>query len=282
MALSPTKNLPLPATGDRDSYLTYVSDGRISHVITLHRYYPDTGEFLFSETADPSPLANMAGVAAVRVKPGGDAWTVTRDELEQILYMIELTPGDIMNASRYIGIGPFGRWGITVPEAVKADFFTYFPLKQTSKTVSDANGSFVLTFKPEGTRDAPLVTVRLYVNDTGRITDADLVLKRKFIDNPELELSAGDYAQSFLFGATAPVDQERDPDLRDEIIYLSDKTLVGSAVKPNISRYPTFGYLTFKGRQQYFMQILSTSRLWLENIIDEGEPALLMSVGTAN
>jgi hypothetical protein len=276
--------MALSSTTSRGSYMTFVSDGRSQHVILLGRYDPDKSTFLFSDTADPSPLAsgnNVAGVAAVRT-PGG-SWTITKDELEQVLYGIFLAPGDIMNASRNIGIGPFGRWGTTVAEALKSDFFTYFRLKQTSKAVSGPNGGMVLTFKPEVARVNPLVTVKLHVNGTGRITDADLVLKRKFIDNPQLEMGARDYAQSFLFGATAPVDQETDPYLHDEIFYLTDKPMVvGAGVKPKIPLYPTFGYMTFKGKQEYFMQMLSTSRLWLENVIDEGEPALLMSVGTAN
>jgi hypothetical protein len=201
--------------------------------------------------------------------------------LEKVLFMVQLAPGDVMMASRQGGFGPFGRWGLTVTDALKADFFTYFRLGQVSRA-EGANGASMLTFKPAAVTVAPMVTVRLYVNGGGRITDADLILDRRFIDDPKTELGARDWAQSFIEGTATPQDYDAVVQLHDELVYLSSKpVVVGTGVKPKIPIYPTVGYETYKGRQINFNQMLSTSRLWMENALYDGRPALLMSVGTS-
>jgi hypothetical protein len=266
------------------SYQTFVSDGRTQHVISLLAFDDKEQRFTYDDTAgDQGLLAsgnNVAGVAAVKISNA--VWKVTRDELQRVLYAITVTPGDILTINRSMVLGPFGQWGTSVADAQKTDFFTYFRLKQVARAGGAEHQQVVLTFKSEYAKLAPVVTVRLYVNGDGLLTDAELALKRKFIDDPKNELAARDIAQSFLTGAATAQDQEAVHRLHDEIMYLSSRPIVvGGAANIKIPLIPTDGFLAFKGRRSYFTQMLSRSRLWMENVVEDGEPALLMAVGTA-
>jgi hypothetical protein len=126
------------------------------------------------------------------------------------------------------------------------------------------------------------VTVRLNLAPAGWIRGADIVLKRRFIESDKTsdEANAGDIAKSFIASCIRPGDQKDTRGLREEIFYLvSGKVLVSNAQDISIPVVPTDGYLTFTGRREYFMRYLSQSRLSMENIVADDEPALLISIG---
>jgi hypothetical protein len=266
-------------------FTTLVTDGRTQHTITLEGYNTKENAFQYQDSTGSRSFLqeglNLAGAAAVHEH---GSWSIKKDELETVLYGVLLSSGDVLNVSRVLSLGPFGHFGMTVDDAVKTDFFTYFNLKEVARATG-TEGESTISYRPTSKKFAPLVTVRLSANREGRLTDADLVLKRRFIEDAGDEITARDIAQIFVIAATAEEDKESVKPLCDEIFYLSGRpTLVDPAVKRHIHipLYPSDGYLTFKDRRSFSVQMLNRSRLWLENIIEDGEPALLISAGTSN
>jgi hypothetical protein len=45
---------------------------------------------------------------------------------------------------------------------------------------------------------------------------------------------------------------------------------------------PSDGYQAFTGRRGHFVDMLSRSRLWMENVVADGEPALFISIGSGS
>jgi hypothetical protein len=267
-------------------FMTFVNDGRSQHTFLIHAYDPATASFDYSDTTGSRSMLeagnNLAGVEAVR-KPGTTdrLWVVKKDQLQTVLSGMIIGDADLLAVGRKIHLGPLGSLGNTPADAKQTDFFKWFHLEETGKSPG-ADGGTTISYAPSAAKYRPLVTVRLQLAQAGWIRGAELVLKRRFIEDPREETSARDIAKSFLAIAAAKVDWSKIHRLHDEIFYLgSAKMMVhDSAAKDvTIPLIPSDGYQVFTGRRGHFVDVLSRSRLWMENIVADGEPALLVSIG---
>ena len=276
----------LAAAGSRNGlFMTFVNDGRSQHTFLITDYDPATAMFTYSDTTGQHSLLeagnNLAGVEAV---PGPGGWQVKKDQLKTVLSAMIVGKAEVAKASGIVHFGPFGAFGNTPDDAKATDFFTWFHLTETGRSGTPGGGT-TISYGPDSAKFRPLVTVRLNLAPAGWIRGADIVLKRRFIElaNAADEANARDIAKSFIASSVVAADTKTIRSLQDEIFYLgSGQMLVGSKQDISIPVVPTDGYLAFAGRREYFMDYLSQSRLWMENVVADGEPALLISIGPAS
>jgi hypothetical protein len=268
------------------SFMTFVNDGRSQHVILIDAYDPATASFQYSDTTGSHSLLeagnNLAGVEAQR-SPNG-LWVVKKEQLKAVLTGMIVSAADLLAVQRSIHLGPFGLLGNTPADAKQTDFFKYFRLEETG-TSAGPDGGKTISYAPAAAKFRPLVRVRLHLAPPGWIRGADLTLKRRFIEDARDESSARDIAKSFLEAGSIKEDWDRIHRLHDEIFYLgSTKMFIGEAAAKNISipLLPSDGYLAFAGRHAHFVDMLSRSRLWIENVSADGEPALFISIGSGS
>jgi hypothetical protein len=267
-------------------FMTFVNDGRSQHTFLTHTYDPATASFEYSDTTGSRSLLeagnNLAGVEAVR-KPDTTErlWVVKKDQLQTVLAGMIVGSADLLPVQTKIHLGPLGSLGNTPADAKATDFFKWFHLEETGKSPG-ADGGTTISYAPNAAKYRPLVTVRLQLAPAGWIRGAELVLKRRFLEDPREETSARDIAKSFLAIAAAKADWSKIHRLHDEIFYLgSAKMMVHDTAAKDITipLIPSDGYQVFTGRRGHFVDILSRSRLWMENLVMDGEPALLVSIG---
>jgi hypothetical protein len=267
-------------------FMTFVNDGRSQHTFLIHAYDPATASFDYSDSTGSRSMLeagnNLAGVEAVR-KPGTTdrLWVVKKDQLQTVLSGMIVGDADLLAVGRKIHLGPLGSLGNTPADAKATDFFKWFHFEETGKSPG-ADGGTTISYAPSAAKYRPLVTVRLHLAQAGWIRGAELVLKRRFIEDPREETSARDIAKSFLASASAKVDWNKIHRLHDEIFYLgSAKMMVHDSAAKDITipLIPSDGYQVFTGRRGHFVDVLSRSRLWMENVAADGEPALLVSIG---
>jgi hypothetical protein len=267
-------------------FMTFVNDGRSQHTFLTQAYDPATASFEYSDTTGSRSLLeagnNLAGVEAVR-KPDTTErlWVVKKDQLQTVLAGMIVGSADLLPVQTKIHLGPLGSLGNTPADAKATDFFKWFHLEETGKS-SGADGGTTISYAPNAAKYRPLVTVRLQLAPAGWIRGAELVLKRRFLEDPREETSARDIAKSFLAIAAAKADWSKIHRLHDEIFYLgSAKMMVHDTAAKDITipLIPSDGYQVFTGRRGHFVDILSRSRLWMENLVMDGEPALLVSIG---
>ena len=270
-------------------FITFVNDGRSQHTITIHAYDPATDSFDYSDTTGNRSMLeagnNLAGVEAER-KPGTTArlWVVKRDQLQAVLAGMIVGRADLLNVGKTIQLGPFGSLGNTPADAKNTDFFKWFHLEETGKSAT-ADGGTTISYGPSAPKYRPLVRVRLHLAPPGWIRGADLLLKRRFIDDPREEGSARDIAKSFVAAAATKNDVKQIRRLRDEIFYLgSARVMISESAAKEIAipLIPSDGYQAFTGRRGHFVDMLSRSRLWMENVVADGEPALFISIGSGS
>jgi hypothetical protein len=280
------ETVALGAAGRRDGLFTaFVTDGRSQDTIAINAYDPSTGTFTYSGRTGSNMLEagnNIAGVEAVRESRG---WRVKKDQLQKVLSSIIVGKATTAKASGQIHLGPFGDMGNTLDDARKTDFFKWFGLAEMGRSAT-TDGGTMISFGPGSATYRALVRVRLNLAPAGWIRGADIVLKRRFIESDKTseEANARDIAKSFIASCIAPGDDTKEiRGLREEIFHLvSGQVLVSATQDISVPVIPTDGYLAFTGHREYFMRYLSQSRLWMENIVADGEPALLISIGPAS
>jgi hypothetical protein len=267
------------------SFMAFLNDGQSQHTISIEDYDPSTETFTYYDPKGSRGLLasgnNVAGVEAVR---GPCGWRVKKDQLQTVLSAIILGKAETAKASGKAHLGPFGDLGNTLDDAKQTDFFKWFGLAETGRSATPDGGT-TISFGPGSDKYRPLVTVRLDLAPAGWIRGADIVLKRRLIDSDKTseEANARDIAKSFIASCVTAGDEKQTRGLRDEIFHLvSGQVLVAAGKDMSVPPIPTDGYLTFTGRREYFMDYLSRSRLWTENIVADGEPALLISIGPAS
>jgi hypothetical protein len=267
-------------------FMTFVNDGRSQHTFLIHAYDPATASFEYSDTTGSRSMLeagnNLAGVEAVRKPNTTDRlWVVKKDQLQTVLSGMIVGDADLLAVGRTIHLGPLGSLGNTPADAKATEFFKWFHLEETGKSPG-ADGGTTISYAPSAAKYRPLVAVRLHLAKAGWIRGAELLLKRRFIEDPREETSARDIAKSFLESASAKADWSKIHRLHDEIFYLgSAKMMVHDSAAKDITipLIPSDGYQVFTGRRGHFVDVLSRSRLWMENVVADGEPALLVSIG---
>src|SRR5579862_7574570 len=99
---------------------------------------------------------------------------------------------------------PFpGLLGMSLPDARKTDFFSWFHLEETGRKV-DSNGRMAVSFKPDGEAFHKLLTVRTALDAQERIVQIDLYLSRAFINDRTERAFANDIAKSLLLDTAMP------------------------------------------------------------------------------
>jgi hypothetical protein len=270
-------------------FMTFLNDGRSQHTILVHAYDPATQSFEYSDTTGNRSMLeagnNLAGVEAVRKPNTTDRlWVVKKDQLKTVLSGMIVGGADLLAMGRKMHLGPLGTLGNTPDEAKQTDFFKFFHLEETGKSAG-ADGGTTISYAPNAPKYRALVTVRLQLAQGGWLQGAQFVVKRRFIEDPREATSARDITKSFIEVAAMPADWTKIHRLHDEIFYLGPtKMMVSDSAAKNIviPLLPTDGYQVFAGRRGHFVDMLSRSRLWLENIVADGEPALLVSIGAGD
>jgi hypothetical protein len=266
-------------------FFTFVNDGRSQHTFLTHAYDPANQWFEYSDTTGSRSMLeagnNLAGVEAVRKPNTSDRiWVVKKDQLKMVLSGMIVGGADLLAVGRTIHLGPLGVQGNTPDDAKQTDFFKWFHLEEVGKSAGD--GGTIITYAPSAPKFRPLVSVRLQLAPGGWLRGAELLIKRRFIEDPKDETSARDIVKSFIAAAAMKADWNKIHRLHDEIFYLgSTKMMVSSAAAKDISipLLPTDGYEVFTGRRGHFVDMLSRSRLWMENVVLNGEPALYVAIG---
>ena len=268
-------------------FMTFINDGRSQHAFLIHGYNPQTSSFEYSDSTGSNSLLevgnNVAGVEAVRKPNTTDRlWLVKKDQLQNVLSGMIVGEADLLAVQRKIQLGPLGKLGDTSSKALQTDFFKFFHLEETAKTPSP-DGSVLISYAPTAPKFRPLVTVRLRLAPGGWISNADLLIKRRLLEDPRDESSGRDICKSFLEAATLDADWTKIHRLHDEIFYLgATRMMVSEAAAKNVTipLLPSGGYEVFTNGRGHFIDMLSRSRLWMENGTFEGEPTLLISIGS--
>lgn len=171
-----------------------------------------------------------------------------------------------------------GDLGETVEQARKTEFFRWFHLEETGRTRGKAGT--VVHFKPSAEKFRSLVTVNLSVDSRRRLTGAELVLSRAFIDSGKEGMFARDIAKSFLRVVTSAEERRALSSLIAEIeqppANLSTTLIVRERPTPKLPAAPSPGYRTFLGKQSSYQQSLVKGGIRLENRVVNGVPSLVM------
>ena len=268
-------------------FMTFVNDGRSQHTILIHAYDSAIDSFEYSDTTGSRSMLeagnNLAGVEAIR-KPNSTSriWVVKKEQLKAVLSGMIVGSADLLAVARKIHLGPLGTFGNSVADAKRTDFFKWFHLEQIGQSPG-ADGGTIINYSPGAPKFRSLVTVTLHLAKEGWIRSADLILKRRFLEDPREESNARDISKSFIASAAMKGDWKRIHRLHDEIFYLgSAKMFINKSTAKDIAipLLPSDGYQVFTGRREHFVDMLSHSRLWMENGVVNGEAALLISIGS--
>lgn len=196
------------------------------------------------------------------------------------LLQIFMLAGIALGLPAYLEAAPFGGFGVSLDQARKTDFFTWFHLTQVAQEeVADAK---VTSFKPSGEKFRELVTFKVTTAQDGSLTAMELSLRRAFVDNPRDGIFARDITKSLLRTAFADSADEEIKALADQIEYLGTSTSViiqhSSRKPPKLPASPTPGYLVYLGKQQSYEHVAGSKTLILNNAAAEGVEALVITI----
>ena len=157
--------------------------------------------------------------------------------------------------------------GMSLAEAKRTEFFTWFHLQQTGKE-TDAKNRPVVIFQPSGGAFHELVSVRAGLDEHEHIVHFELLLARSFIDDKKQGVFANDIAKSFLLDAAPGADQDALRGLADDISsnQMSEQRVITRQPLPPPPQRPGPAYLTYLGQRQQDTEQLSNSTLHLENL----------------
>ena len=158
-----------------------------------------------------------------------------------------------------------GLLGMTMPEATKTDFFTFFHMTETGRQPADANT--IVTFKPSGSDFQKLVTLRATLSGQ-TIVGLELDLSRAFINSRTQRVFANDIAKSLFTDGVPNIDRPALRVLSNEIESNKglDQILLTGHESPATPAQQSDGYLTYVGRRYVYSLAMTASSLHMENI----------------
>ena len=168
--------------------------------------------------------------------------------------------------------------GMTLEQAKRTDFFTFFNLGQTT-TEADTQKRSVVSFKPRGGDFREMVGVKVTVGDDKRIRALSLRLTNEFVDSRTQGMFARDFVKSLLRQALTPGESKKVSELLTEIEWGFQGTVIGRE-KPKLPDPPTPGYQTYLGQKPSFEQTIGGTKLELqrpENGPDKGHLTITVS-----
>ena len=169
--------------------------------------------------------------------------------------------------------------GLSLAEAQKTEFFTWFNLAQTG-TETDAEKRPVVVFKPTGDAFHKLVTVRTVLDNRQHIVRIELLLARSFLDDRRQGMFANDIAKSLLLDATSGTDQDAIRGLANDISsnQKGREGLITATPIPAPPEHPGPAYLTYLGEQHTDTEQLPSATLHLENLKIGGQDWLQIAL----
>jgi hypothetical protein len=173
-----------------------------------------------------------------------------------------------------------GLLGMQLSDALKTEFFNWFHLRETDRHTEDGNKTIV-TFKPEGESVRDFVTLYVSINAQREITSLRLDLSRTFADdNRSTGMLARDISKSLLLDAVPDADLAFIRDLATAIAAPPKNSrkivLTQKPVKQPDPRTP--GYQAFVGNESKFSKEYTHCRVTIENITQNGELTLEITV----
>jgi hypothetical protein len=176
--------------------------------------------------------------------------------------------------------GPPNLLGMRLSDAEKTDFFSWFHLREIDRH-KDGGGQTIVVFKPEGESVRGFVTVAVTLNGQDKITSMELDISRAFADDGRATGPlARDISKSLLLAALPESDRDT---IRDLIAAIgspapNSHTIV---ITKEPGRQPdpqTPGYQAFLGNQSQYAKSLSGSVVIIENIEQNSEALLRITV----
>lgn len=171
------------------------------------------------------------------------------------------------------------RLGDKLDDVKKTDFFTFFNLAETGRSMN-AGSQRVLTFQPKAGPFREFVKVNVTLAPDDRILSMELVLRRSFVDDGLNGVFARDIAKSLIRSAVPAQDEAAINDLANEIEFPKDAPgydIARTGPDPKLPAQPTQGYLTYLGKRRLYTQTLSRSTLSMENTAQGGMDMLRIS-----
>jgi hypothetical protein len=165
-----------------------------------------------------------------------------------------------------------GLLGMSLADAQKTDFFSWFHLEETGRE-KDSGGRTVVTFKPNAEAFHKLVTVQTTLGAQDQIAQIDLYLARAFVNDRMKRVNANDIAKSMLLDAVPGSDRADIKTLVDEIESNrgSDMQILSARPPAETPVKESPGYLAYLGKRYVYTQQLSSSVLHMENVKQSGE-----------
>lgn len=263
------------ALPDRVAVQTFVFDGRMGHSITLLRYEPVTGSFVF---LDPWPARsllcrenNAAGVAAEPVE--GQLWRMTAAELRTVIFAVFIWPtiwADLTGVPHRL----------TLAGLASSEFWSFFRVREVGRTQGPGDAEATeLTLAPGGFQQE--IALAVTIDAAERVRRASLALRRRWVTGPPHGVNpfALDITKSFL-GAMIP-----EPDRGDVAPLLSGLALVRDqqAVRAMLQNGETPRavmelMLTYLGVHPKSTTLMTFSNVDAENVERDGEPWLAMEI----
>ena len=159
-----------------------------------------------------------------------------------------------------------GLLDMTLPDALKTDFFSFFHLEETGREAVGKQP--VVIYQPSGPAFKKLVTVRVRLSPQGKITDLSIDMARAFINSRTQRVFANDMAKSILSDGVGPADRQTLNRLVQEILSNKgmDSTLLTSQDLPKAPDQGSPGYLTYLGKRYVHDQSLAACTLHMENV----------------
>jgi hypothetical protein len=170
--------------------------------------------------------------------------------------------------------------GMRLSEAEKADFFSWFHLREIDRQ-KDVQGQTTVVFKPEGESVREFVTVKVVLQDQDKIMAIQLILSHSFVDDRRTNgVLARDISKSLLLAAIPDAEQGPIHDLVEAIqSYAQNSDMIVFSKKPQ--KQPdllTPGYQAYLGQQQLYTKELSSAVLTMENTEEGGAELLAIKV----
>jgi hypothetical protein len=263
-----------------------VFDGKSAHAIVVISCDPKRETFTYFDPWDVGSFlaagSNLAGVAAVPDPTRERLWIVKAEQLERVIYAVELEFDDVLKLSAAMPLDAFGALGERLEDAKRTDLFRWFHLERTASS-KDAAGHQVLTFRPADPRFRPLASLDLTMDPAARLLAADLQLRRTFIADRTHTVFARQLAKSFLITATSERDLAWLGPLVNQIEFAvpgHPTAFLAKAPEANLPEHPIDEYLVFLGDKPSAVVPLSLTRLRLANIGTDETATLLISLET--
>lgn len=203
------------------------------------------------------------------------------------------------------GMAPPSLLGMSLHQAQRTDFFTFFHLVETQRRKASDKQTEIITFKPASEAFQPVVTVQASVSSQGKIIKMELFLARSFIEDRHERGFASDIAQSLIIAAVPTGERPAVETLIREIEYnrganlqsqvdprelvekckdqkkcneaVAEKTIYLGFPK-KIPKEASPAYLTYWGKQDVYEQKLHGGRLYLKNTKPNNEDWLQIQI----